>query len=353
MLGPLREWDAPAYVIAEAGVNHGGDLGVAREMVVAASAAGVDAIKFQTYKAGRLATRASEAYWDRTKETSSSQYELFARYDALDEPDYRALAEEAEARGIAFVCSPFDDGAVAWLDPLVPFWKIASADVTNAPLLRRVGATGKDVALSTGASTLDEVAEAVAVLQDAGANEVALLHCTLSYPTATADAAVASLIALRERFPDHVLGYSDHTLPADSVSAIAAAYVLGARVIEKHFTLDATLPGNDHYHAFEPQQFASLVAELRRLRLLLGRPEKVVLQAEEASRLHARRSVVARGDIAAGAIVEAAMLDVKRPGTGIDPRHLDAIVGRRAVRDIPDDTTLQWDMLDGGTPSGG
>jgi sialic acid synthase SpsE len=352
MLGALREWDAPAYVIAEAGVNHGGDLGVAQEMVAAAAAAEVDAIKFQTYKAGRLATRASDAYWDRTKEPSASQYELFSRYDAFDEPDYRALADKAEACGIAFLSTPFDDAAVAWLDPLVPFWKVASADITNGPLLRRVGATGKDVALSTGASTLDEVGEAVAVLRDAGATEVALLHCTLSYPTATEDAAVASLIALRERFPDSVLGYSDHTLPVDSFNAIAAAYVLGARVIEKHFTLDESFPGNDHYHAFEPQQFASLVAELRRLRLLLGRPEKVVLPTEEESRLQARRSLVARGNIVAGAVVEAAMLDVKRPGTGIEPRHLDAVVGRRAVLDIPDDTTLQWEMLDGGAPSG-
>jgi N-acetylneuraminate synthase len=346
-----REWGAPAYVIAEAGVNHEGKLDVALEMVRAAVAAGVDAIKFQTYKAERLATKASNAYWDQTKEPADSQYELFRRYDSFGVDEYRRIASECAAHSLTFLTTAFDVESVDWIDALVPMFKVASADLTNVVLLDRMAQAGKPMLLSTGAATIDEIAEAVEFVLERGCPEVALLHCTLSYPTSREDANVGAVAHLVRAFPDAVHGYSDHTVPHDSFPAIAAAYVLGGRVIEKHFTLDKSLPGNDHYHAFDPEDFVRLRRELDAVRTLLGEDRVQVLEAETAARLHARRSLVSRGSIAAGTPITAAMLDVKRPGTGIEPRELNRVIGMRAVGDIEDDTTLQWEMLTNGAGS--
>lgn len=350
-LGRYRSWGAPALLVAEAGVNHGGDLDTALRMVSAAASVGADAIKFQTYTAGRLATRASGAYWDRRAEPAETQFDLFSRYDRLREQDYRRLAAECAEEGILFVTTPFDVESVDWLDELLPLVKVASGDITNKPLLSRIGATGKPVLLSTGASRPDEIAEAIAWLADAGAGEVALLHCTLAYPTPLERANIGALRALADAFPDHVLGYSDHTVPPGSFAAIEAAFALGARVVEKHLTLDRTLPGNDHYHALDPDGFAELRRRLTQASQLLGAPRKEVLDVEEAARIGARRSLVARTPIASGAAITAAQLDVKRPAGGIPPMCFDEIVGARAAVDIPEDTTLTWEMLlpaDGG-----
>lgn len=341
----LRERDAAAYLVAEAGVNHGGDLDLALEMVRRAAATGVDAVKFQTYKAGRLAVRDSPAYWDTSKERTPTQYELFSKYDRFGEREYRRLAEECASAGLDFLSTPFDVESVDWLDELVPMWKVASGDITNVLLLRRVAATGKPVLLSTGASTVEEIGQALEWLGAAGAPNVALLHCTLSYPTAPENANVGAVAHLRELFPETVGGYSDHTVPPVSFGAIAAAYVLGARLVEKHYSLDKTLPGNDHYHAFEPDEFRALRARLDELRTLLGPGEKVVLPAEEPARAGARRSLVARVAITQGTRLTADLLDVKRPGTGLPPAFLDELDGWVAACDIPEDATLEWEML--------
>lgn len=344
-LSAYRAWDAPALVVSEAGVNHEGDLDTALRMVRDAARAGAGAIKFQTYTAGRLATRASRAYWDEAKEPTESQFELFSRYDNFGEIEYGRIAEECAAAGIAFSTSAFDVEAVDWLDDLVVLFKIASGDITNVPLLTRVARTGKPVLLSTGASTLDEVSAALAILDREGSGDVAVLQCTLAYPTPTEHAAVGGLKELGEAFPDRVLGYSDHTVPPDSFAVIAAAYALGARVIETHFTLDRSRPGNDHYHSFEPQELARLVDELERLRVLIGPPTKQVLPVEEPARIGARRSVVARVDIARGTPLVAALLDVKRPGGGVPPALAQDPDGWVAAVDIPEDTTIEWSML--------
>ena len=344
-LAAYRDWGAPALVVAEAGVNHEGDLGTALRMVREAAAAGAGAIKFQTYTASRLATRSSRAYWDESKEPTESQFELFSRYDRFGEPEYRRIAAECDEAAIAFVTSAFDVDSVEWLDPLVGAFKIASGDITNTPLLTRVARTRQPILLSTGASTMAEIAEAVELLDREGSREVAILQCTLAYPTRTEDAAVGGLLELATAFPGRPLGYSDHTVPPDSFAVIAAAYALGARVIETHFTLDRTLPGNDHYHALDPADLARLVTELGRLRILLGPPEKRVLSVEEAARRGARRSVVARVDIPRGTRLTPELLDVKRPGGGVPPAFMVDPDGWRAAVDIAEDTTLEWAML--------
>ncbi|HEX3087464.1 MAG TPA: N-acetylneuraminate synthase family protein [Ilumatobacteraceae bacterium] len=349
-LASYREWDASALLVAEAGVNHEGHLEQARRMVREAADAGAGAIKFQTYTAARLATRASRAYWDESQEPTESQFELFSRYDRFGKEEYRAIAEECERADIAFMTSAFDVDSIDWLDDLVAAFKIASGDITNVPLLTRIARTGKPVLLSTGASTLDEIREALVVLDREGSGEVAVLQCTLAYPTPIEDAAVGGLRDLADAFPERVLGYSDHTVPPDSFTVIAAAYALGARVVETHFTLDRSRPGNDHYHSFEPAELARLAADLEQLRALIGPPVKQVLPVEEAARLGARRSVVARTDIVRGTRLVPELLDVKRPGGGVPPMFLMDPDGWKAAVDIPEDSTIEWSMLerDGG-----
>ena len=344
-LETYRHWESPAFVIAEAGVNHGGDLDTALHMVKLAARAGVDAIKFQTYTASRIAIRSSEAYWDRNFEAASSQFELFGRYDGLRRADYQKLAKECDGLGLMFLSTPFDVDCIDWLDELVPMFKVASADITNFPLLERVGRTKKPVLLSTGASTISEIEEAKLCLTNNGSPEVAILHCTLSYPTTADSANVAAIAHLQQSFPTCPIGYSVHTVPADSFVSIAAAFVLGARIIEKHFTYDKSLPGNDHYHAFDDEDFRRLRKELDQLQLLLGDRQKEVLPSEQAARIHARRSVVACETIPEGTRIAESMLDMKRPASGIAPRHLKDIVGLVASRSIREDEPLQWYML--------
>lgn len=339
------DWDAPALVVAEAGVNHEGDLDTALRMVREAAGAGAGAIKFQTYTAARLATRKSRAYWDETQESTGNQFELFSRYDGLGEAEYGRISAECAASGIAFFTSAFDVESIEWLEDLVAVFKIASGDITNVPLLARVARTGKPVLLSTGASTLDEITDALAILDREGSGDVAVLQCTLAYPTPTEYAAVGGLKQLGDAFPGRVLGYSDHTVPPDSFAVIAAAYALGARVIETHFTLDRGQPGNDHYHSFEPAELGRLVQQLEQLRTLIGPPTKQVQPVEEPARVGARRSVVARVDIARGTPLVAELLDVKRPGGGVPPAFAQDPSGWLAGVDIPEDTTLEWSML--------
>jgi len=333
------------FLIAEAGVNHEGSLEKAMEMVDAAAEAGADMIKFQSYKAASLASRHSPSYWDRSQEPAGSQFELFQRYDALDVEDYRKLKERCDARGILFCTTPFDLRFVDALDPLLCCYKIASADITNVPLLRRVGSKGKPVLLSTGASTLGEAEAALRVLSEAGAPAVGLLHCVLQYPTELENAHLRAIGHLAAVFPDVTVGWSDHVPPGDDCLSLLLAWLEGAEVLEKHFTLDKSLPGNDHYHAMDPDDVAAFRRRCQRAEALRGRAEKKVLPCETAARSHARRSLVADRAIAKGTRITPDMLIAKRPGHGVSPEHHDLVVGRVARVDVAEDQVLTWDLL--------
>jgi N-acetylneuraminate synthase len=227
------------------------------------------------------------------------------------------------------------------------FFKIASADLTNTPLLRQVAETGKPVVLSTGASTSDEIRGAVETLRIAGCSELSLLHCVLNYPTADENAHLGMITGLRRDYPEVVIGYSDHTVPDDSMTALLTAYLLGARVIEKHFTHDKTLPGNDHYHAMDVGDLRTFVRNVGRVHVMIGSgSEKEPVETEEISRLNARRSIVLDADVHAGEVLSENVLTYKRPGTGVSPVHWDAVIGRRAARDLEKDHVLQWADLD-------
>lgn len=333
------------YVIAEIGVNHEGSLSEALRLVDLAKAGGADAAKFQTYKAERLASAHSPAYWDTTKEPTLSQRELFAKYDRLGDDDYRRIAAHCAAIGIDFLSTPFDDRAVDLLAPLMPVFKVASADVTNVPLLRRVGAWRKPVMISVGAATLDESRHAVQTLLTSGAPSVAVLHCILNYPTSYAEANLNMILDLRRQFPDCAIGYSDHTLPDPAMTVLTTAYLKGARILEKHFTADKTKPGNDHYHAMDADDLRRFRHQLALIAAVEGSETKAPLETEAAARANARRSIVVERALPKGATVTESDLTCKRPGTGISPVHWDDVVGRRTAVDLPVDHVLSWSDL--------
>lgn len=334
------------YVIAEIGVNHGGSLELAKRLIDLAKEGGADAAKFQTYKAATLASKHSPSYWDTSKEPTRSQFELFKKYDGFGQAEYQALARHCQAVDIDFVSTPFDAASVDFLDPLMPFYKIASADITNTPFLRQVAAKGKPVLLSTGASTLGEIDGAVATLRAAGCRDLVLLHCVLNYPTPNEQAHLRMMVGLKRAYPEVVLGYSDHTLPDEAMTSLTTAHLLGAAVIEKHFTHDKTLPGNDHYHAMDVHDLRRFVQRMDLAHELLGEGEhKQPTPTEAPARANARRSIVLARDVSAGQVLQESDLTYKRPGTGVSPLHWDEVIGRRAAHALEADHVLQWHDL--------
>lgn len=334
------------YVIAEIGVNHEGSLDQAKRLIDLAKEGGADAAKFQSYKAGTLASKHSPSYWDTSKEATRSQYALFKKYDSFGAEEYIQLAEHCRQMGIEFLSTPFDDAAIEFLDPLMPFFKIASADITNIPFLRKVAKKGKPVVLSTGASTLGEIDVAVETLSQAGCIDLALLHCILNYPTDNANAHLRMIKGLERAFPKHIIGYSDHTLPDEAMTPLVTAHLLGAVILEKHFTHDKTLPGNDHYHAMDVKDLARFVEMARRVHSLLGESDhKEPIVTEAISRKNARRSIVITKDVPAGHKLGVEDITYKRPGSGISPVHWDEVIGRNTSQSLDGDHVLQWHDL--------
>jgi N-acetylneuraminate synthase len=325
-------------------VNHEGSLDTAKRLIDEAREGGAHAVKFQTYKAETLASKDSPAYWDIEKEPTRSQYELFRRHDSFWKKEFEALKRHCDVVGIEFLSTPFDLESAAFLNDLMDVVKISSSDITNKPFIRSLCAYGKPVILSTGASFAHEVMEAVSWIEESGV-PLALLHCVLNYPTADENAGLGMISTLRRLYPRHIIGYSDHTLPAD-MRVLETAALLGARILEKHFTHDKTLPGNDHYHAMDKRDLQRFTDSMRRIRSMIGTPELRSLPSEEAARNNARRSLVAARNIPAGSIINERDLTFKRPAHGISPRHYDEIMGMRARADIAEDSVLQWSMLE-------
>jgi N-acetylneuraminate synthase/N,N'-diacetyllegionaminate synthase len=323
---------ARCFVIAEAGVNHNGDVDAARRLVDAAADAGADAVKFQTFRAeGVAAARAPKAVYQlETTAAAESQLEMLRRLE-LDEAAFAELKARAEGRGLVFLSTPFDEESVELLERLdVAAYKIASPDVANLLLLASVGRRRRPVLLSTGTADLAEVAAALETLTAAGAAGVVLLHCVSAYPTPFDQANLLAITTLAERFPVPV-GYSDHT---EGDEAALAAVALGACVLEKHLTLDRTLPGPDQRTSLEPEELARLVLRVRRVEAALGDGVKRPVEAERANLATVRRSLAAAEDLAAGTVLGESMLTALRPGTGIPPARIGDVVGRTLRRDV-------------------
>lgn len=334
------------YIIAEIGVNHEGSIDQAKRLIDQAKEGGADAAKFQSYKAETLASKHSPSYWDTSKEPTQSQFALFQKYDKFGPDDFIALAEHCALVGIDFLSTPFDDAAIEFLDPIVPFFKIASADLTNIPFLRKVACKGKPVVLSTGASTLGEIDTAVKELTQAGCKDLALLHCILNYPTENANAHLRMIEGLKRTYPKNIIGYSDHTLPDGAMTSLVTAYLLGAVILEKHFTNDKNLPGNDHYHSMNQNDLAQFVKLINHINILLGPTDhKGPIATEAISRKNARRSIVLARDVIEGHQLAVEDLTYKRPGTGVSPQHWDEVVGRRTSCALSSDHVLRWQDL--------
>ena len=333
----------PPYVIAEAGVNHEGDMGIARRLIDEAAEAGANAIKFQTYKAGMLASKNSPSYWDTTKEPTKSQFELFSKFDKFWKPEYEELKKQCDIVGIEFMSTPFDLESANFLSDLVDVFKISSSDITNKPFIKNIAAYGKPVILSTGASSSDEISEALEWI-GLGKLPVAILHCVLNYPTLDGDSNLGMILGLRKQFPNVIVGYSDHTMPGD-MKNLEIATLLGAQIIEKHFTHDKTLQGNDHYHAMDKNDLRAFFTRIKDVQAIIGQEAKQILEIEKLARLNARRSLVARCRITRGSLVSEADLTWKRPAHGVSPKYIDEVVGRIAAVTIEEDDIITWDML--------
>lgn len=345
--------DTKPYLIAELGVNFYdtaraeciSPMEAAKRYVDGVAEAGCDCAKFQSYKANTIVSKNSPAYWDTTKEPTKTQYELFQKHDSFGEAEFAELCEYTHSKGLDFASTPFDYASADYLAKYVDFYKISSSDASNLPFIEHIGAKGKPVVISVGASYLSETDEAIRALKRSGCTDITVLHCVLSYPTDPSDANLRVIETLARTFPDVKVGYSDHVAPDPSMQTLSTAYLLGAQVIEKHFTLDKTLPGNDHYHSGDVADFKRAVDNFRFIDRVLGNAEKTVLDCELTPRREARRSLVLTRDMKAGEVIAKEDLMPKRPGTGISPVYGDVVIGRAVKADLPEDTILTWDMI--------
>jgi N,N'-diacetyllegionaminate synthase len=333
----------PCFVIAEAGVNHNGDLDLARELVRAAASAGADAVKFQTFSAERLVTASAPkaAYQvERTDPTETQQAML--RHLELGIADHRALMKECASQGILFLSSAFDEESADLLEDLgVVAYKIPSGEITNLPYLRHLASKGRCLIVSTGMSDLDEVKACVEAIRETAEVPIVLLHCVSLYPAPAAGTNLRAMDTMRAAFGFPV-GYSDHT---EGIAVALAAVAMGADMIEKHLTTDRTLPGPDHAASLEPSELGALITGIREVESARGDGVKRPLPAEAATAAVARKSIVAASDIPAGAVVRQDMLVLKRPGTGLPPSEMSKVVGRRARVAIPAGTLITSEMV--------
>jgi sialic acid synthase SpsE len=334
---------APTYVIAEAGANHNRDLAIARKLIDVAADAGADAIKFQTYSGERIySTKAPRFKY--LEPTSDKDPAALLEEIALPREWQPKLAEHARERGIAFFSTPFDEEAVAELDALdVPVLKIASFEIVDLELIRCAAGTGRPLIVSTGMSTLGEIEDALEVAVDGGAPAVGLMQCTSVYPAPVELANLRAMETMRAAFAVPV-GLSDHT---SGTSVPIAAAALGAAFVEKHFTLDRTMPGPDHPFALEPDELRAMVTGIRDAEAALGDGRKDGPSAAEADEMYelARRSIIVVGDHPAGTVLTREMLTTKRPGFGVAPKDLDKVVGRALRVAVEHDDVLTWEMV--------
>ncbi len=331
------------YIIAEAGVNHEGDINIAKQLISEAKEGGANAIKFQTYKAHTIASKNSPAYWDLSKETTESQFKLFQKYDKFWKQEFQELKQYCDEVDIEFMSTPFDLESAKFLNDMMDVIKISSSDITNKPFIEFLCEFNKPILLSTGASNITEIQEAVEWINKKGV-PLALLQCILNYPTPNENANLGMIKDLQKRFPNNLIGYSDHTLPGD-MRILEMATLLGASILEKHFTHDKSLPGNDHYHAMDKEDLKIFKSNIKATFSVIGSQEKFALKDENPARKNARRSLVANRDISQGEEISMDLLTWKRPANGISPKYIDDVLGMTAIREIEEDEILNWDML--------
>lgn len=324
------------FIIAEAGVNHNGNIDLAYQLVDAAVSAGVDCVKFQTYiTENDTAKNCKKAEYQNSGD-DENQYEMLKKLE-LSFDDFRDLKKYCEEKGIIFLSSPFDLDSIDFLETLDPmFWKVASSELTNYPFLRKVAQTHRDVVLSTGMASLEEIEMSLNVLKKFGAGKITLLHCNTEYPTPFKDVNLSAMDDLRRVF-GYSVGYSDHTL---GIEVPIAAVAMGATVIEKHFTLDKNMEGPDHKASLDPVELKSMVTAIRNIELSIGDGKKKITESESKNRIAARKSIVANCAIKKGEVYTEQNLAAKRPGGGISPMEWETIIGKVANRDYEEDEMI-------------
>lgn len=328
-------------IIAEAGVNHNGDIGLALELIGAASAAGADAVKFQTFRADALVTADTEKadYQKQHTPEDESQHAMLSKLE-LSEQDHHTLIDACHKHGITFLSTGFDTDSLTFLESLeMPVYKIPSGELTNLPLLRQVAGFNKPIIMSTGMASLEEIGASLDALEEAGASrqEITLLHCTTQYPTPMQNVNLRAMLTLGEAFPGVCIGYSDHTL---GIEVPIAAAALGARVLEKHFTLDRSMEGPDHAASLEPNELKNMVTSVRNIELSMGSGIKEPCAVELSTRTAARKAIVAAQPIKAGDAFSEQNLTVKRSSGGPSPMLWDNLLGNAAIRDYAKDEAI-------------
>ncbi|WP_299798802.1 N-acetylneuraminate synthase [uncultured Maribacter sp.] len=328
-------------IIAEAGVNHNGDLELAKKLIDAAADAGVDYVKFQTFNSKKLVSKSAEKadyQKENTNDAIESQLKMLQRLE-LSKENHLVLIEYCKTKNIRFLSTAFDLDSIDFLHQLnIDLWKVPSGEITNLPYLRKLGSLGKPVIISTGMAEMQEIDDAIKVIISAGtdSDNITVLHCNTEYPTPMHDVNLTAMNTIKNVFNVPV-GYSDHTL---GIEIPIAAVALGAKVIEKHFTLDKTMEGPDHKASLEPFELKAMVHAIRNIELAMGNGIKVPSPSETKNKPIARKSIVANTDIFKGEVFNESNLTIKRPGTGISPMKWDEVIGSKATKDYKTDDLI-------------
>ena len=342
-------------LVAEIGVNYYDIaekfglslLDAAKLMISKAKTSGIHAVKFQTYKADELAVKNSPSYWDNSEESETNQYDLFKKYDKFGFNEYEILSSFSSKLGIEFLSTAFDFDSVDFLDKLMDVYKISSSDLNNIPFIEYQAKKNKPILISTGASTFEEVKEAVNTIERYNDQPISIMHCVLEYPTPYEHANLLRIKRLKEEYPNHIIGYSDHTKPDKNANVIKTAYNLGALIVEKHFTLDKNIKGNDHYHAMDPEDARNIIEQIEFVSSIRGDISNEFLETELRARKNARRSIVAKRDIEIGEKISKEMITFKRPGLGLSPSYTQNLIGKFAKQKInKDDYILENQLKD-------
>jgi len=329
------------FIIAEAGVNHNGDIHTAKRLIDAAAHSGADAVKFQTFDAKSLVCQHAPKAEYQTHDSgqAESQFEMLQKLQ-LDSEVHKELLDYCGDKGILFMSTAFDLGSIDFLQKLgLELFKIPSGEITNLPYLRKIGGLGKKIIVSTGMADLGEIEAALRVLTDAGTRkkDITVLHCSTEYPTPVEDVNLKAMLTIRDAFKVRI-GYSDHTI---GIEVAVAAVAMGAAVIEKHFTLDINMPGPDHRASLEPDELAAMIKAIRNIERALGSGIKIPSPSELKNKATARKSIVASRNIHKGEILTEETITSKRPGTGISPMEWDRVLGNVALKDFEADALIE------------
>jgi len=332
------------FIIAEAGVNHNGDIKLAKKLIDVAKEAGVDAVKFQTFKAENVVSKNAgmAEYQKKNIRKTETQLEMIKKFE-LTYKDFRELKKYCDRKKIIFLSTPHSDDAIDFLESLVPTFKIGSGDLTNLPFLEKIAQKKKPIILSTGMSDLNEIEEALKTIRKISKKKISLLHCTTNYPCPIEEVNLRAMITLKEKFEKKFapleIGYSDHT---EGITVSIAAVAMGAGILEKHFTLDKNLPGPDHRASLEPQELKEMVKAIRDAEKALGSAIKRPTVNEEKIKKIARKSIIARIDIPRGTKITKDMLVIKRPGNGIEPKYINKVINKKTKKNIKRDELILW-----------